>query len=221
MKLLLGKEAYDLVSKTLDIVSNEIVQDIEEAKKQAEKFSYPVVLKLISEKALHKTEIGAVKIIHDAAELEKAFSELEKIDKENKLKADFLMQEFIEGNEIILGLKHDETFGHVIMLGVGGIFVELLKDVSFRACPITEEDADSMIQDLKVHELLLGYRGKKTNIKLLKEILVNLSKLPEKLEKSKNGSKNGSKNRIKELDINPLIINGKIAKAVDVRVVLE
>jgi len=214
MKLLLGKEAYDLVSKTLDVVSNETVQDIEEAKKQAEKFSYPVVLKLISEKALHKTELGAVKIIHDAVELEKAFSDLEKIDKENKLKADFLMQEFVEGNEVILGLKYDETFGHVIMLGVGGVLVELLKDVSFRACPITEEDADSMIQDLKVRELLLGYRGKKTNIKLLKEILVNLSKLPEKTEKNKNG-------RIEELDINPLIINGKVAKAVDVRVVLE
>ena len=94
------------------------------------------------------------------------------------------------------------------MLGIGGTLVELIKDVQFRMCPIDEKDATDMIEQLKLKQLLEGYRDhKKINIKLLKQILVKLSNIPMK--------------NIEELDINPLIINSKEAKIVDARIILN
>ncbi len=120
------------------------------------------------------------------------------------------MQEFFKGREIIIGLKKDETFEHVIMVGIGGIYTEILKDVSFRVCPINLDDADEMLNELKLKKLLEGVRGeKRINFKLLNSLLVKVSKLPEKY------------GDIKEMDINPLIVNSKDAKIVDARIVLE
>ena len=170
-----------------------------------------MVLKIISQKALHKTELKAIRVVKQEEDLEKEFNELLKLNKKKRLNMDgILVQEFVEGKEIIVGLKKDMTFGHVIMLGLGGIFVELLKDVTFRACPITKEDSQSMINDLKGNKILFGFRGEKgVNIELLKELLVKTSKIPLKNQK------------IAELDINPLIINDKKALVVDARIVLK
>jgi len=173
--------------------------------------TYPVVLKILSSKASHKTDIGGVKIAKDEQELHKSFNELTSIAKQKKLPLEgILVQEFIEGQEVILGLKKDPTFNHVIVFGLGGILVEVLKDVSFRVCPITLADAESMIQELKSKQILYGVRGKQgVKLSLLKDLMVNLSQLPKKYPE------------IAELDINPLIINEKEAKVVDLRVILE
>ena len=106
-------------------------------------------------------------------------------------------------------MKKDPTFGHVIAAGVGGIYVEVYKDVSFRVCPITERDAEAMLDDLKGRAILEGARGKKLNKGALVAALVKLSRLPEKQP------------RLAELDINPFILNDKEGKVVDARVILE
>ena len=205
MKVLLGKKAEKFLVG-IPIAKSIITKDIKKAEKSIKE--YPVVLKIISSKASHKTDIGGVKIVNNKQELEKEFNSLIKLSKTKKLPLEgILIQEYIKGREVIIGIKNDPSFGHAIMFGIGGIMVEVLKDVSFRICPIEESDAESMIEELKTKQILYGVRGENSvNINLLKKILVQASLIPKK---HKN---------IEELDINPLIINDKEAKAVDVRV---
>ncbi len=170
----------------------------------------PLVLKIISPQAIHKTDLGLIRIVHNKSDVENAFNEIISEAKNNKLKIDgILVQEFIEGQQLIIGLKKDAVFNHVILFGLGGIFTEILEDVTIRKCPITPADAQSMIEELKSSKLFHGFRNIKLNIPLLKETLVSISKIPQKHKE------------IKELDINPFILNAKEGKAVDVRIVLE
>lgn len=202
MKLLLGKDAENVVKAYVPVAKSLVVKKYADVVKAAKNVGYPLVLKVVSKKIIHKTEVNGVKIVRNDAELESAFKELSKI----KSAEGFIVQEFVEGQELILGIKNDATFGPVIMLGMGGIFVEAIKDVTFRVCPITAEDATSMVDDLKFKKILYGLRGKKpVDMKALTDALVKLSKLP-------------LKKKIQELDINPLIVNDKAAKAVDVRI---
>ncbi|MBW2969278.1 acetate--CoA ligase family protein, partial [Candidatus Woesearchaeota archaeon] len=148
---------------------------------------------------------NGVRIVSNQEELEKEFKDLKKI----KGTKSFLVQEFVKGTELIIGLKKDNSFGHALMFGIGGVMVELLKDVSFRICPINKNDAQEMIDELKAKDLLKGFRGsKEVNLNLLKNILVKVSEIPLK------------NSNIKELDINPLIINDKKAFVVDARLEL-
>jgi len=170
----------------------------------------PLVLKLISPQAIHKSDLGLIKIVHNKNETESSFEDIVATARKNKLKIDgVLAQEFIDGQQLIIGLKKDSIFGHVILFGLGGIFTELIDDVSIRKCPITPQDAQEMIDELKASKLFHGFRSIKLNTQLLKENLVAISKLPQKHKE------------IKELDINPFILNAKEGKAVDVRIVLE
>ena len=208
MKVLLGKKAEKFLTG-MPIAKSIVTKDVKKAEKSVKE--YPAVLKIISPKASHKTDIGGVKIANNKQELEKEFNLLIKLSKKKKLPLEgILVQEYIKGREVIIGIKNDPSFGHAIMFGIGGTMVEIFKDVTFRICPIEESDAESMIQELKAKQILYGVRGEKAvNINLLKRILVQASLIPKK---HKN---------IEELDINPLIINEKEAKAVDVRVVVR
>jgi len=119
-----------------------------------------------------------------------------------------LYQDYASGEEVILGAKMDDAFGPVVLFGMGGVFVELMKDVSFRVAPITRKDAREMIKEIKGYPLLTGFRGAKpVNLKVLEESLVNLSSL-------------AYAERIKELDINPFIVNSVSGRAVDIRIVI-
>jgi len=150
-----------------------------------------------------------VKIVRREEDLKNDFESLLGIAKRHKIKVEeILLQKFVEGVELIVGLKKDPTFGHVIMLGLGGIYVEAIKDVSFRVCPINDKDATEMINDLKAKDVILSER-KKLDVDKLKKVLVRISKIPQK------------RKDILELDINPLILNEEEAKAVDVRVIFE
>jgi acetate---CoA ligase (ADP-forming) subunit beta len=196
MAILLGAQGYKLLEKYKIPVAK--YQTISE--KDLLKLKFPIVLKAISEKIIHKTEAGAVQICKTEKEARTAFARMKKLGQ-------ILAQEFVEGQQIIIGTKRDTTFGQTIMFGLGGIFVEIFRDVSFRVCPITEEDADEMIGEIKSKQLLLGFRNQKAvNLKLLKETLVNASKLAVKENPA-------------EMDINPFIINDKAGAAVDVRIV--
>ncbi len=210
-KILTEEKAETLIAKYVPVAKSEIAKNPIHAIALSNKIKFPLVLKLISPKALHKTEINGVRIVGNIEDLRKEFVSLYKTAMKKRIKPfSILVQEFIRGEEVIIGIKHDGTFGHIIAFGIGGKFVELVKDVSFRACPITEKDAQSMIDELKFGKVLYGVRGKKAvNIKLLKKTLIAVSHLPEKIK------------GIEELDINPFIISSKIGKVTDARIVLK
>lgn len=209
MKVFTEVEAEKLIGKYLPVSKSKLVRSVDEAVKAAKIIKYPVALKIISKQALHKSDIGGVLFIKNEKELVNGFNKLEKISKRCALKLEgILVQEFFKGKQIIIGIKKDPSFGHAIMFGLGGVLVEVFKDVSFRICPITDKDAQEMIDELKSKQILYGFRGDKgVDIKLLKKILVKSSKIPLKHKD------------ITELDINPLIITDKIAKVVDARIV--
>ena len=211
MKVLNAVESENFLREYLPVARSSLVMDFDEALRFVNKNNYPVVLKLISEKIIHKTDYKAVSIVKNEEEMGREFDRLLEFARKKRLKIDGIMvQEFFKGKEVIIGLKKDDSFEHVIMFGIGGIYAELLRDVSFRVCPITSDDADEMLSELKLKKLLEGVRGEaRVNLKLLKNILVRVSKIPEK---NKN---------IKEMDINPFIINANEGKLVDARIVLE
>ncbi len=220
MKILLGKEAERFVG--LPGPKSDYIKDISSAKTVMKrlKLAYPLVLKLISQQAVHKSDIGGVHIVNSDNELENAIADMQKTIKQKKMTyvlmpkgvgspGKMLLQEFIKGHELIIGVKHDATFGQIIAFGIGGKYVEILKDVSFRACPIDVNEAEDMIEQLKFKAIIEGARGGiKANKKMIANTLVNISKL-------------AVSKKMQELDINPLIVTEKNAYAVDVRVIVE
>jgi len=169
------------------------------------KIGFPCVMKVSGKTLIHKTDIGGIRLnINNEEEARKNFNELTKIKDCEKV----LVQRMIkEGYELILGAKSDEQFGKVVAIGLGGVFVEIFKDVVFRVCPISVKDAEDMVLELKGYEILKGARGKKSvNFNALYDILVKVSRL-------------SITQKIKELDINPLFCNEKGCFATDVRIV--
>lgn len=208
MDILAEKEAEEfLENKGFPIAKRVFCENYNACLKAAKKIRFPLVLKIVSKKILHKSNVHGVKTdIKNTRELKKAFEELKKI----KNFEGVVVQEYIEGKYIITGLKKDETFGHVIAFGVGGIFTEIIKDVAFRICPINKKDAIEMIKEIKAYKILKGTRGEKPiNFYSLLRVLLALSELSKKYT------------NIKELDINPLIVNEKNAKIVDARIVFN
>lgn len=201
-------DAYDsnkFISQYLTAPISQLVKKSQDITLKA-----PLVLKIVSEEAVHKTEIGGVRIIQHNSEILENFNDLLSIAKKNKISIKgILAQEFVQGQQIIIGLKKDETFGHVIAVGLGGVFTEILKDISIRKCPIDKDEAQRMLNELQAHKLFEGFRNINLNVDSLKDALVSVSKIPQKNKK------------ILEMDINPFILNEKEGKAVDVRIVLE
>ena len=189
-----------------------LCKKLDEALKYSKKIGFPVVLKISSTEIIHKSDIGAVKTnINNEAELEKAYEEIEKNVKKKKAKIEgIILQKQITGKEIIIGGKKDPQFGPVIMFGLGGIFVEIFKDVSFRITPIDKESAKQMIEEIESYQILKGARGEKSvKIDSLIDIIVKISNMVMKEDK------------IIELDFNPVIVNQKTAEIVDVRIITE
>jgi acyl-CoA synthetase (NDP forming) len=204
-----SKKAEEFLKRYIPVAKSIVAKKYSDAEAFSKKAGFPVVLKILSEQALHKSDIEGVLIAHNSDELSLHFDALMKTAKKRRMKLDGIMvQEFVQGHELIIGIKKDNTFGHVLMVGAGGIYTEILKDVAFRACPITPEDADSMLNELKTIKLLQGVRGQKpAHVALLKKVMVKVSAIPVKNRK------------ITELDINPFIINDKTGKAADARIV--
>lgn len=200
-----ASKSQDLISKYIDVPETQVISSLKDLKIKA-----PLVMKILSQDVIHKTEFGGVSIVHRHEEIESEFNELLSKAKNHKLKLKgILVQKFIEGQQLIIGLKKDVTFNHVILFGLGGIFTELLNDVSIRKCPITKEEAHGMIEELKSKKLFEGFRNIRLNTDKLKEDLVAISKIPQK------------RSDIEELDINPYILNNKSGTAVDVRIVIQ
>ncbi len=208
-KILAEYEAEKFLAKYIPVAKSFLCRDSAAIVTAAKKLKYPVVLKIISKDALHKSDVGGVVIAHGTGELMPTFTALKEAAKKNRIKLEgILVQEFVQGKEVIIGIKNDQTFGHVIAFGIGGKYVEVLKDITFRVCPITAADAEQMINELKFGKLLFGARNEKpANRKVLVNTLVKVSRLPLRNKK------------IEELDINPFIINEKMGKVADARIV--
>jgi acyl-CoA synthetase (NDP forming) len=183
-----------------------VVNEIKDLEKLGLKF--PVALKVCSNKILHKTEVGGVKLdIRDMDELKKTFKEFrKKFPKENLL----VDQMVDKGVEIIIGLIQDPTFGLSIMCGIGGIFTELYKDVTFRVVPIEKYDAEQMIEEIKGKQLLEGFRNIPANKELVVDMIMKVSKIGEDLM-----------DRIKEMDLNPVFVYEKDVCVVDAKLILK
>lgn len=201
------KHAEDFLEKEGFPVIDRKFITIEEEALEFAKNKYPVVLKIVSKKVLHKSDIEGVKLeINNKEELIKAFNQLSKI----KEFEGALIQRYVKGHQLILGLKKDSVFGHAIIFGFGGIFTEIIKENSIRICPISKIDAEKMIKELKGHEILEGARNQpKIDMNQLKGLILKLSELSSKHP------------NIKELDINPLIANQSQIKIVDARIIFE
>lgn len=174
---------------------------------------YPVVMKLMSDKIVHKSDSGAVKLdISDSESAKQAYTELMKIDCDNDPLKAISIQEMASKPiaEIIVGSLQDPQFGATIMFGIGGVLVEIMKDVSFRIAPISEFDADEMIHEIKGFKILDGYRGNdKADLESLKKLLIKIADLAYKHDE------------ISEMDLNPIFIYKDGLKAVDARIILK
>ena len=183
----------------------------EETISAASEIGFPVVLKLMAEDVVHKSDTGAVKLnIKNKEEAEQAYDELMKIEakSEKKISVQKMADEPI--TELIIGMTTDPQFGPALMFGIGGILVELLEDVSFRIAPITEFDAKEMIHEIKGFPILDGYRGKpKADIDAIVDTLMKISDLVKKNEE------------IHEMDLNPVFIYEKGIVCVDARIILK
>lgn len=188
------------------------VKEKDELSAVINKISGPYALKAITDKVLHKSDVGAVKInLKDLNEVNGAWEEISKniLTKMPEIKIEgMLLQPMVSGREVIVGMKRDATFGPTIVFGLGGVFVEVLKDVSMRVAPLTEQDADELVEEIKGANVLHGARGKKAiNFEALKKVIMAVSKLAV------------AHSEIKEIDFNPIICTGDEAKIVDVRIV--
>jgi acyl-CoA synthetase (NDP forming) len=178
--------------------------------KDLEKLSvrFPVALKVCSSKILHKTDVGGVRLnILNSDELKKTFREFRQRFPTEDLLVDQMEE---KGVEMIVGLVQDPTFGLSIMCGIGGIFTELYKDVSFRVVPIDDYDAAQMIEELKGKKLLEGFRGIKANKQLFIDLVSKVSKLGEELI-----------DNVDQMDLNPVFVYEKRVCVVDAKLILK
>jgi 4-hydroxybutyrate---CoA ligase (ADP-forming) len=215
---LLEEEGYEvLAAYGFPTPKNILVTSEEQCIRAANEIGYPVVLKIASPDIIHKSDAGGVKVgLNNNDEVQRAFRSI--IENARKYRTDakiqgILVQEMVRsGKEIILGSKKDPLFGSLIMFGLGGIYVEVLKDVIFRLAPVGQEEAKRMVESIKTVKLLKGVRGEKPSD--LQSIIDNLQRLSQLVTEFPE---------IEEFDMNPLLVfeEGKGACAVDVRMTLS
>ncbi|MBW1768043.1 MAG: acetate--CoA ligase family protein, partial [Deltaproteobacteria bacterium] len=186
-----------------------LVNDLKGLMSATQGIGYPLVLKGCSSEIAHKTEKGLIKV--DIRNEEEATSAFEEIRANMGTDAGVLVQEMVKGQrELVIGLTRDPQFGPCVMFGLGGIFTEILKDISFRVAPLEKRDALEMMQDIKGHKILEAVRGMEAaDLDMFSDILIKVGQI---------GLENET---VKEIDINPVIISGNKPVAVDALVVLE
>jgi acetyltransferase len=210
------KDVYKILNGYgLPVVESGFAKDLDDIKVEAKKIGYPVVIKALGKELIHKSDAGGVKLnIKNEEELVSAYKEIIESLKSHNLYntlEEILVQKYFvhQGVEIILGVFKDKIAGHVIMCGIGGIMVEIFKEVNFRIIPIDDYEAEAIVRELKGFEILKGIRGKKgINLDFVKESLLRLSQLI-----SENP-------QIIEFDINPFIFSHTAAasKILDARI---
>ena len=183
-------------------------EKVDQAMRFAEEIGFPVVGKVVSPKVIHKSDKGGVEVgIGDGKKLKETFQRFSQVEGF----AGILIEEMLSGMELIVGAKIDYQFGPVILLGIGGIWTEIYRDVILRMAPLTERDTDDMIVCLKARPLLEGYRGASpVNLKELKRLLIAFSDLVMGIE-----------NLIESIDLNPVICSSERCAVADARIILK
>lgn len=209
-------EAKRILNETgINCTDTRLAVDKAQAVAMCEEIGYPVVLKISSVAITHKSDAGGVKVnLKDGAAVAAAYDEIMASCKAAYPEADIegvAVQGMAKmGTEIIMGMIRDESFGPVVMFGLGGVLVEVLKDVSFRIVPIEKIDAVEMIEEIKGKKLLDGYRGQDpVDIACLQEMLVKLSDFVDRTP------------GIEEIDMNPVFAYKEGAAVVDARIILS
>ncbi len=205
-------EAYDIPN-----VPGDLATTAKEAVEIAEKTGYPVVLKIVAEGLLHKSDAGGIKLnIQSAEELRVVFDELiahiAKVAPEAQIEGAMVEKMATKGQEVIVGMRRDATFGPMIMFGMGGTMVELLKDIAFKIAPLSREDILDMINSTMAGRLLKGFRGSKPgDIEAVADVIARLSQLAI------------DNPHISEIEINPLIVypEGEGVISLDSRAILK
>ncbi|SHJ39648.1 acetyltransferase [Tangfeifania diversioriginum] len=205
-----GYQPPEIIHRLFDAAGIPRVEEIvakneKEAVLAAMKIGFPVVMKVVG--PVHKTDVGGVVLnVRNAEEVRKEFHHLNEIDGVEGV----LIAQMASGTELFLGATYEENFGHIVLCGMGGIYVEVLKDVASGLAPLSHEEAMSMLRQLKSYKLMQGYRKQEgINIPQFADIIVRLSSLLR------------FATEIKELDINPLLGNEKEILAVDARIRVE
>jgi acetyltransferase len=175
---------------------------------------FPLAMKIVSPDIIHKSDAGGIQLnLQGETEVHTAFDEIignaEKVTAKDKILGVLISPMVAQGQECIIGMIRDRQFGPVIMFGLGGIFVEVLKDVSFRVAPLALEDIEEMIEEIKGYKVLTGIRGEKPkDIDAVKDVLAKLSRMAVENPE------------INEIDLNPVIVHEQGASIVDSRVIL-
>jgi len=212
---LLETEAKELLKAYgIPIPDFQLIKSEDEIAGLAKEINFPVVMKIVSPDIIHKTDAGGVKLnIKDETEARLAYQEIisktKKYNKEAQVFGVITYSMIPKATEIIIGMMKDPHFGPVAMFGMGGIYVEVLKDVSFRIIPLEERDAKEMITKIKGYEILKGIRGEPPrDIPAIEEVLMKVSKLT--MENPE----------INEIDLNPIFVFEKGLQVVDARMIL-
>jgi acetyl-CoA synthetase (ADP-forming) len=215
-KFLLEHEAKSVCMEYgIPVTKFKVAKTEAESLRFAEQIGYPVVLKIVSPDVIHKSDVGGVIVgLKTAKDVRNGYKQIVANVKKHKPNAKiigiFVQEMAPSSTEVIVGAIKDPQFGPAIMFGLGGIFVEVLKDVTFRIAPLTRDEAHDMITEVKAYPLLKGYRNlPSVDIQSIVRILMNASKLVMDHQE------------IKELDLNPIMVYEKGAKTVDARIILE
>ncbi|GLI35423.1 acetate--CoA ligase family protein [Desulforhabdus amnigena] len=213
--LLVGEEAFSLLREyQIPLAVGELTKDVEAAVALAGKQGYPMVLKIVSPQWLHKSDWGGVRLgLENECELRKAYGELEELFRTRTPLGSLegiLAQKQIQGMELLMGIKRDPQVGHVLVVGMGGIYTEVFKDVARGLVPVGRPEAEEMVESLRIYPILKGIRGQAgVDISALVDVMVNLSRLAVDYPE------------ISELDLNPVFADSHGCRCVDARIVLE
>ena len=212
--LLENEAAQVCESYGLPLPPSGFAENKEQAVSIAEELGYPVVLKVVSPQVIHKSDVEGVRVgIATEEEILEAWDSISanvtRHEPTAEIRGQFIAGMAGEGVETIVGLKRDDTFGPVVMFGIGGIFVELYKDVSFRLSPLADEDVEEMVNEVKGHKLLKGFRGTpEADMEALKKVILAVCSM---------GTDNPE---IGSIDLNPVRVNPEGALALDTRIIL-
>lgn len=190
-----------------------LVTSSDEAVKKSKEIGFPLVAKIVSADILHKTDVGGVKVgLRSEDEVKKAFDDMyHRLKEKFDVKGVLLEKMVPNGVELIIGLQNDSQFGPSIMVGLGGIYTELLKDVSFRVLPITKDDAIKMLNSLRGRDILKGFRGSKAvNMDMISEAIVNIGTLGVDLA-----------GKYESIDFNPVVVYPDGYFVVDAKIILK
>ncbi|MBI2913398.1 MAG: acetate--CoA ligase family protein [Chloroflexi bacterium] len=199
----------------IPVVKARLARTAQDAARAAAELGFPVALKIVSPDVTHKSDVGGVRLsLNTASEVEAAFDEImaavKKRQPDARIEGVAVQPMARPGIEVILGMSKDPQFGPVLMFGLGGILVEVLKDVAFRIVPLEPRDARQMVREIKGFPVLEGFRGQEpADLEALEKLILRLSAFVE------------AHPEIEEVDLNPVFAYKDGAIAVDARIVLS